>query len=586
MKVLRGLPAVRGIGVGPARVFMYPPPSFSVWRNIKRGEEEEELRKLERGIDLTKKELIEIKEKVEKKLGNEHAMIIDSHLLILSDKVLIKEIIDRIVQNLESAEKAIEKIIHKYRVLFDQMPDPYMKSKIHDIEDVLRRLQRNLGYPPNKEDEWEEGIVIAHYIMPSEAALLLSTKSIKGFAFEIGGETSHAIILARAFAIPSVIGVEGLMDAVVDGEEVIVDGYEGQVIVSPTKTQVSTYVKKIQAIKEDRKFFEAALNLDSVTLDGKAFRLLANLEFPVEVEEIKKMKAEGVGLFRTEYLVLASESLPGEQQQYSSYLNVAKEIEGEVVIRLFDLGAEKKIPFLTFAEEENPAMGTRGIRYLLRNKNLLYTQLRAILRASAEAPNIKILLPMVSTVDEIKKFYLVLEDVKSTLKKEGFPFNEDIEVGVLIEVPSAALAAEKILKYSDFISIGTNDLTQYLLAADRNNKDVSHLCNPLDPTMLKLLKTVISTAKKAKKKVSVCGEMASHPLHALVLLGLELEDFSVSPKLLPLIKKVLTSVEHAVLVRKVNFALRLSSSEEVTDYLLKEMEKIYPEIASYIRRYL
>ncbi len=586
MKVLRGLPAVRGIGIGPARVISYSPPSFSVWRNIKRGEEAEELRKLEKAIERTKKELHEIKEKVEKKLGNEHAMIIDSHLLILSDRVLMKEIIDRIMKNLESAEKAIEKIIQKYRNLFDQMPDPYMKSKIHDIEDVLRRVQRNLNYPPNRQEEWQEGVVVAHYIMPSEAALLLSTKNIKGFVFELGGETSHAIILARAFGVPAVVGVEGLMENILDGQQVIVDGYEGQVIISPTQTQISVFEKKLKVCEEDLRFFETALDSEPATLDGRAFVLQANLEFPVEVEEIKRLGAEGIGLFRTEYLILASESLPGEQQQYAAYVGIAKKIEGEVVIRLFDLGAEKKIPFLNFSEEENPAMGTRGIRYLLRNKPLLYTQLRAILRASAEAPNIKILLPMVSTIEEVKQFYLVLEDVKSTLRREAFPFRDDIEVGVMIEVPSAALIADRILKYSDFISIGTNDLTQYVLGADRNNKDVSHLCNPLEPAMLRLLKSVISAAKKMKKKVSVCGEMASHPLHALVLLGLDLEVFSVAPKLYPMIKKVLTSVEYEVVAKKVSSAMRFSTAEEITSYLLREVDRLYPELSPYVRRYL
>lgn len=580
MIILRGKPAVAGIGIGKARFLRRTSRIISA--NIIRGEEREQVKRLEEAVRRTRSELTDIRNEIREKIGDDHALILESQLLLLEDRKLIEEMISRIVENLETAEKAIESLIKKYHGIFQNVEDYHIKEKVHDIEDVLRRIQKNLG-KEEKEDTWEGGVLVSKNILPSEAAFIISKKRPEAIITEYGGDTYHAVILARAFGIPTVVGIEDVEKKIKEGEEVIVDGNEGKVILSPTSIQISNYRSIKLTLEEEEKVFIKALEEESTTLDGEGFEMFVNLEFPAVSEKIPIEKIEGVGLFRSEYLLLSSYKIPDEEHQIQVYSSLAERFK-EVTIRLFDLGAEKRVEGLPFYEEENPALGERGIRYLFANKELLYTQIRAILRTSAEYPNLRIMVPMVTSVDEIKKLYLVLEDIMETLRMEGHNFREGIPVGIMVEVPSIAISIDKIIKHVDFVSIGTNDLSQYMFAADRTNERVSYICNPLDPSFLRLLKFIIKKSQDAGKRVSVCGEMASNPFHAAVLLGLGLKEFSSTPAMLPRVKRVLISLEYSVLKRKTINAMRFSTAQEVEEYMMREMEKIYPEIYRCIRR--
>ncbi len=578
---LIGKPAVPGIGIGKAR-FLIKSYSSLTRQKIVKGQELEQRKRLESAIKRTEAELIEIKEEIEEKLGKEHALIIESHLMLLQDKSLMEEVVNRIEKELETAENAIESLIEKYHEIFKNVNDYHMRGKVHDIEDVLRRLQKNLNYPGEKE-EWEGGVIIARNILPSEAAFIITKRNPEGLITELGGETYHAVILARAFGVPMVVGIEEIEDRIREGENVIVDGNQGKVILSPASYQIVNY-RKIKAREErERKLLLKAMEEENKTLDGHPFRLFVNIEFPSEVEKIPKDRVNGIGLFRTEYLLLSSGKVPDEEEQVKFYSYISEGFK-DITIRLFDLGAEKEIEGLPFQEEENPALGERGIRYLFSHKELLYTQLRAILIASAIHPGIRIMAPMITNVLEVKKLFLVLEDVKETLRMEGKHFREDIELGIMVEVPSIAIFIDRILRYVDFVSIGTNDLSQYVFATDRTNERVSYLCEPLEPAFLRMLSFIIKESKKRGKRVSICGEMASNPLHAAVLLGLGLEEFSSNPAMLPRVKKALISLEKDVVKRKVINSLRFSTGHEVEEYLLGEMEKIYPEVYRCVRR--
>ncbi len=580
MKVLKGQAVVGGIGIGKAK-FLKREKSISPPKIIK-GEEAEQILRLERAIEKTRGELEELKQHIESTLGKEHALILDAQLLILQDRKLLEELTERIIKDLDSAERAIKALIEKYHGIFSQVEDYHLREKVHDIEDILRRIEKNLG-ETNLDENWAQSVVVAKSIFPSETAYIISRGRPEAFVLEFGGETYHAVILARAYGIPTVVGVENVEGKIREGEDLVVNGDEGVVIVSPTRIQISNYKALKQTLWEEKEKLKEILKEPNETLDGVPFSLLVNIEFPSEAEAIAKEGTDGVGLFRTEYLLLLGQRVPSEEEQLEIYTELSEKFR-QITVRLFDLGAEKRIADLPFHEEENPAMGERGIRYLFSHKDLLYPQVRAILRASARRRNIKLMAPMITNLDEIKELLLVVEDAKGQLRMEGKPYDEKIKVGIMVEVPSIAMLVERAAKLVDFLSVGTNDLTQYIFAADRANERVSPLCNPLDPAFLKLLRFMIKKARDYKKEISVCGEMASRPLHAAVLLGLGLRDFSVSPAMLPIIKKVLSSVEENVMRRKINTALRLASGREIEKYLLREMEKIYPEIYRWIRR--
>ncbi len=580
MKILKGQPVVGGIGIGKAK-FLRREKTIAPPKIIK-GEEAQQILRLERAIEKTRKELEELKQHIEKTLGKEHALILDAQLLILQDKKLLEELTERIIKNLDSAEKAIKALIEKYHGIFSQVEDYHLREKIHDIEDILRRIEKNLGETA-LEENWAQTVVVARNIFPSETAHIISRGRPEAFVLEFGGETYHAVILARAYGIPTVVGIEDVEKEIKEGETLVVNGDEGVVIVSPTPSQISNYRALRETLREEKEKLKEIFKEPNETLDGTPFSLLVNIEFPTEAEAIPTGAVDGVGLFRTEYLLLLSQRVPSEEEQYEVYSQLAEKFS-QVTLRLFDLGAEKKIADLPFHEEENPALGERGIRYLFSHKDLLYPQLRAILRASARKRNIKLMAPMITNLEEIRELLLVVEDAKGQLRMEKKPYDEKIKIGIMVEVPSIAMLVERAAKLVDFLSVGTNDLTQYIFAADRANERVSKLCNPLDPAFLKLMRFMIKKARDYGKEISVCGEMASRPLHAAVLLGLGLREFSVSPAMLPIIKKVLSSVEENVLRKKINTALRLPSGREIESYLLKEMEKIYPEIYRWIRR--
>ncbi len=580
MRILKGQAVVGGIGIGKAR-FLRRGRRLAPSKIIK-GEEAEQILRLERAIEKTRKELEELKKHIEETLGKEHALILDAQLLILQDKKLLDELAERIIKDLDSAERAIKTLIDKYHEVFSQVKDYHIREKVHDIEDILRRIEKNLGEEP-QEETWKGSVVVAKNIFPSETAHIISRGKPEAFVLEFGGETYHAVILARAYGIPTVVGIEDVESEIREGEEVVVNGDEGLVIVSPSKFQISSYVELKKSLQEEKARLEELLHEPSETLDGEKFSLFVNIEFPAEAELISSEAVEGIGLFRSEYLLLLSQRVPSENEQYRIYAELAEKFK-TVIIRLFDLGAEKKIADLPFHEEENPALGERGIRYLFSHKDLLYPQVRAILMASAHRRNIKLMAPMVTNIREIKKLLMVVEDVKGQLRMEKKSFDENIPVGIMVEVPSIALFADRVSRIVDFLSIGTNDLTQYIFAADRANERVSPLCNPLDPSFLKLLRFTIKKAQESGKEIAVCGEMASRPIHALALLGIGLREFSVSPAMLPVIKKVLSSVEAQVMRKKINSALRLSDGQELEDYLRQEIEKIYPEIYRWIRR--
>jgi len=490
----------------------------------------EEIDRFIDAIACSKKQIIEIARKTKETIGENEAKIFEAHALILEDAMLIDGIKDKISQEMVNAEYAVVEVAGQFIAIFDSMDDAYMKEKSADIKDVSERIIRNLlGI-----EEWDmsatddQVIIVAEDLTPSDTALLDKNK-VLGFVTAVGGKTSHTAILARILEIPAISGIPNILTEVHNGDQLILDGGEGIVIINPSPEQIRRYKEKKKEYDSQLLLYEKYLNKQSITKDGKEVEIVSNIGLPDDTDKVIANGAEGVGLFRTEFLFMNRNSLPTEQEQYEAYKEVATRLEGKpVVIRTLDIGGDKEVDYLNMQTELNPFLGYRAIRLCLDRKEIFMTQLRALLRASAHG-NIKIMFPMISNVLELREAKQMLQKARETLTKEGIMYSNSIEVGMMIEVPSAAMMSDLLAKEVDFFSIGTNDLIQYMVAVDRGNEKIAHLYDEFNPGVLRIIKLVIDNAHKASIWVGMCGEAASNPYMVPLLLAMGLDEFSVCP---------------------------------------------------------
>jgi len=539
----------------------------------------DELKRLHQAIDRTRADLVKVKDGIQEKMGRENAFIFEAHLLILEDPSLVGGLEAIIRDDKARAEWALSKTNSRYEQLFESLADDYFRQRKSDVSDVLTRVYRNLEIRREKEKSpQKQHVLVAHELLPSEAALRLSRELTLGIALDMGGQTSHTAILARSLGIPAVVGLRDISRRVRDGDFIIVDGTDGEVIIDPPLAVRREFQAKKEKYENYGRELQKTAKLKSETLDRVRFIPLANIELPEEVSLALSMGAEGVGLFRSEFIYLRRESLPSEEDHYEIYSRIARGAHPHpVTIRTLDIGGEKSLPQLNIEKEPNPALGLRAVRFSLRNRELFRIQLRAILRSSVQK-NVRILIPMVTEVDEIVDVKDIFEDVKEELCRKGEAFDERIPLGVMIEVPAAAALADLILKEVDFVSIGTNDLIQYYLAVDRANEFVSYLYKPFHPAVLRLIQSVIQAARRAEKDVVVCGEMAADPLSAIVMLGFGLRTFSMNPIFIPRIKKALRSVECRTAEKIVKEMLKLRSAQEIEEYVIDEILVRHPQV--------
>jgi phosphotransferase system enzyme I (PtsI) len=537
-----------------------------------------EIDRFEKGLAAAKEEIRDQAEKISEEVGDEYLAIFQAHMAMLSDEKLSEGIVKLISEHNFTAEYAVSRALRKYIRVLKKSADRYLAERVDDIYDIERRLLRNILGEKREQLKTlkEDVVIIAVALTPSQAAGL-DKNVVRGFATDAGGRTSHTAIVARALQIPAVVGLETVTSDVSGGDLVIIDGNRGIVIVSPDEETL----KKYRKLEEEFHVFEESLielkELPCVTTDGRRVALYGNIEFPEEIETINKHNADGVGLFRTEFLFIGKDHEPTEKEHFETYYKAVNMLDGKpLVIRTMDMGADKLWGPQALQVEKNPFLGCRSIRLSFVRLEMFKTQLRAILRASAFG-KIRVLFPMISVLGEIKHARLIMEDVMEELKVDNVEFDPDIHVGIMAEVPSAVLDLDRILKEVDFISIGTNDLIQYTIAVDRANERVASLYEPCNPAVLKLLKTCIEAGRRHDVPVAMCGEMSGDILYTLLLLGLGLQEFSVSPAVIPEIKKIIRSSsfkEAKMIAEKVE---SLESSEEVVTFLSKKTQRILPE---------
>jgi len=500
------------------------------------------------------------------------------HLRFLRDKSLRRRITDQIRADLVTAEYAVSTVLHEVAAHFTKVKDAYISERAADIQDIEKRLLRQLLGSKREDVEHltEEVVVVVRELSPTQTAGF-DRKFVKGIASDAGGRTSHAAIVARSLGIPAVVALENLTEYVRGGDTVIVDGNRGIVIVNPDDQTIAQYEEYSREYVALEHRLDALKELPAVTRDGFEITLLGNIEFPDEAESVLQRGGQGIGLYRTEFLYLNRDTEPTEAEHYEAYAETVSVFKDRpVVIRTMDLGADKFTQSKRFAREPNPFLGLRSIRFCLQNLSIFKTQLRAILRASVLG-QVKIMFPLITNLQELKQTRVILNDVMEDLAEENIPYNRDVEIGIMIETPSAALTAYSLALDVDFFSIGTNDLTQYTLAVDRGNELVSTLYSSADPAVLRLIRTVLQDARKARIDLSVCGEMASEPEHIMLLLGMGVRTISIAPPMIPEIKQVIRSVtieDCNQLARKV---LTMNSERHITGYLRTVARKILPE---------
>lgn len=565
MIVIKGIAASPGIAIGKAWVIEDEEivvNRIELPRELLRAE----VKRFKSAQKATYRDLDAAEAKVLKLLGKQHARLIDAHRLILRDTLITRDVPQRILLEGVNAEFALSEALEAVNQQFEKMEDEFFRERRHDLFDVGKRLLSHL-LKQNKRvltPADSSGILIARNLLPSDTLGLHESK-ILGFATDLGGKSSHTAILAQSLEIPAVVGLSDISRRLKTGDQVILDGDQGMVIINPGPETVAKYQKAQQKSLQDERALESLRGMPSVTLDGKAFKLEANLDSPEELKSILALQADGVGLFRTEYLFLSRPTPPSEEEQTKAYTAVVKALDPRpVVIRTADIGGDRLADLGIDGpkNETNPFMGLRGVRLFLRHTDLFKTQLRAILRASLKG-NVRILIPMVSSVGEIQSARRLLSQAQAELQAEGVDFPKKIELGIMVEIPSAAMMLESFLPFIEFISIGTNDLIQYTLAVDRINEHVTHLYDPFHPAVIYLLDHVIQTAHKKGKWVGVCGEMTSDPHAVPLLVGMGVDSLSVSPRMFLRIKQAVRSLRYGSLSKFAAKALACPDSEQI-----------------------
>jgi len=574
MLKLKGIAAASGISIGPA--YKIGKEEFVVAKYAIREEEIPlQIQMFEEALIKTRREIIDLQKRISADMGQEEAQIFDAHLLVLEDRMLIEEVISRLKNGHLNVAYVFSEVLKKYIQVFSNIEDEYLKERISDINDVGRRILRNLlgKGRTSFEDLKEKVVIVAHDLSPSDTAAM-HKQNVCAFVTDIGGKTSHTAIMAKSLEIPAVVGLEGVSSKVKTGDLLIVDGVTGTVVIDPDEATLEAYreeEKKLQGIVER---FLVSKDLPPVTLDKKTLQVLANIELPDEVSAVKLHGGQGIGLYRTEFFYMNRKNPPTEEEQYQAYKYVAGELAPyPVVIRTLDLGGDKFLSQFEIPNEIEPFLGWRAIRFCLARPDVFKVQLRAILRASAHG-KLKLMYPMISGIEELRQANVILEECKAELKKRRAAFNKDLEVGAMIEVPSAALTVDILAKEADFFSIGTNDLIQYSLAVDRANEKVAYLYEPTHPAVLRMLKKIIDDAHAAGIKVGMCGEMAGEPMLVPILLGLGLDEFSVPPLLIPETKFIIRNVKISAMQDLAIEALKLPTAKEVEDFCQKKLVEI------------
>jgi phosphotransferase system enzyme I (PtsI) len=528
---------------------------------------EQEKERFEKAVKESKEQLAQIKDKVEEEMGQDHAQIFAAHLMAVEDPELIKKVEQEIDEEQVNAEAALDHAIEEFAAKLEALDNEYMQERAGDFRDVGSRILKNLlGLNTLSITELnKEVILVAQDLAPSDTAQI-DKELVKGFATQIGGRTSHTAIMARSMEIPAVVGVNNIIDKVETGDQIIVDGLEGIVIINPNDKEVARYEDKAQEYKERKKRLAQLKELPAETKDGHQVELVANIGTPDDLEGALKNGAEGIGLYRSEFLYMDRDSLPTEEEQFKAYKEVAEKMSGPIVIRTMDIGGDKEVPYLDMPEEMNPFLGYRAIRMCLDKPEIFKVQLRAILRASAYG-DIKIMYPMISAVEQLREANEILAEVKEELRQENIDFAEDLEVGMMIEVPAAAMTADILAKETDFFSIGTNDLIQYTTATDRMNEEISDLYQPFHPALLRLIKRVVDAAHAEGSWAGMCGEMAGDKRLAPFLLGVGLDEFSMSAISIPEVKEQIRNLSLAEVEEIAKEALSYVTAKEVEEFL-------------------
>ena len=569
MEIIKGISASPGIYIGS--VFLYIEESVNIPRyKITEGDCEKEYKRFLIAVDRAVTEIETLKKLADISMGEKEILLLDSHILMMNDPDFQKQIKTSIEETLVNAECALFETVEQLIEKLKSSDNDYFRERANDIKDVSKRILNNLMFMDriNLANLANKHIIAAHDILPSDA-ISMDKKKVKGLILDAGGKTSHTAILARSFEIPAVVGLSDITKKVKGGDTVVIDGDKGVVVLDPDQETLSLYLEEIEKKKKADIKLKKYFKKDAVTEDGRKVLVKANIEVPEEIKFVKNHSADGIGLFRSEFLLLQSEYYKDEEKQFEVYKNVLSEMEGRpVTIRTLDIGGDKTLPGFEVHNEKNPLLGWRGIRFCLTNTETFKRQLRALYRASVYG-DLRIMFPMISGPEELDSVLHIIESVKKSLKKEGYRINEKVPVGIMIEVPSAVLSAEFLAKKVDFFSIGTNDLIQYTIAIDRGNEKIAYLYQPSHPSIVRLIKMTCDAAKKEGIPVSICGEMGGDPTTTVVLLGLGIDEMSMSISSIPNVKRIIRNVSLEEAQSVVDEIMKIGSGTEIMVYLEK-----------------
>lgn len=575
---MQGIPVSPGIIIGKAHLVDRSSVKILYQYLIDEKQVSGEVKRFESALRITEEQLQTLKNKMPEHI-KEHSFILDSHLMILKDSMLRKSTIRRIEEEKINAEWALKKSFNEIRKIFAQIDDEYISNRIQDVESVSERILRNLSGETQESlsEIRERVIIVAHDLSPADTTELNISK-VMGFITDVGGQTSHTAIMAKALEIPAVVGLESASARISDGDLLIVDGSTGEVVINPDDAEIIRYQERKLQHEKYKSTIARISHLPAETPDGYRIAIKANIEFLEEVTAVREHGAEGIGLYRTEFLYLRSKGLPTEEELFDDYREVAEIMAPDPVnIRTLDLGGDKFASHIEISNEMNPAMGLRAIRLCLKEPGLFKTQLRAILRASTFG-RVQLMFPMISGIQEVLEAKEILNTVKQELDNEGIIYDENMPVGIMIEIPSAVTISDLLTRHVDFFSIGTNDLIQYALAIDRVNEHVAYMYQPFHPAILRMIQQVVQEGRKAEIKISLCGEMAGDPLCVPILLGLGLNELSMNARSIPLVKNIVRAIPLAQARKDFERVIQLSTAREVRDYLLTRMKKMIPEL--------
>ncbi len=576
--VLKGIGVSPGIVIGKAYFFDRSDPQVSLYHLSDKSLIPREIKRLKKALNKTEKQLQELKVKLHDLGGIEPLRIIDVHIMILNDQWFIDATTEHIRTKSVNAEWAVKMTIDKYKEIFEKIEDDYLRGRISDVQFVGQRILRNLagGKQEAADAMGEEFIVIARELSPADTAQMKIDK-VFGFATDFGGRTSHTAIVAQSMGIPAVVGLETITREARINDDIIIDGTAGMIIVNPDREVIKRYEDKKKRYQEAKAISLTYARMPAITKDGFKMDIGGNIEFTGEIPSALEHGAENIGLYRTEFIYINKERLPTEEEHFARYISVVG-VQGLewTTIRTFDLGGEKFFSDPKLGREMNPQMGLRAIRFCLKETGIFKVQLRAILRASAYG-KVRLLFPMISGVEEIRQAKKILGEVRNELIAEGIPMDNRLEIGIMIEVPAAVVVADELAKEVDFFSIGTNDLIQYALAIDRVNERVTYLYEPLHPAVLRLISRVVSVGHENGIKVAMCGEMAGEPAYTLILLGLELDELSMTPSAIPRVKKIIRGSTLQESKRMLDKVMTLSLAAEIRSYVESYMRERFPE---------